>query len=85
MVVQEFFAPVRVAADGTASLAGRTGIGGFTPDADGTLTLTIGGTTMLSAMPVTAGVYYPLPYAIPPAGTSTVVLAGGASGCLAVI
>lgn len=83
MLVQESFAATRVAADGTATLTGRTRLGGFVCDTAGTLTLTINGTTMLNAMDVAEGVFYPLPFDI--VGTSSIALGGGAAGCVAAI
>ena len=80
MIVQESFTPVRVAANGTVNIP--NGIAGFTADAAGNMTLTIGGTVMLSNVPVVVGQYNPLPYAIPlgTSGANTLVLSGGASG-----
>lgn len=84
MITQELFSPVPIGANGTLNLASFKGLGGFMPDVAGTLTLTINGVAVLSAIPVTAGVFCQLPFAIPPYGTNTLVLAGGAKGAAAV-
>jgi len=82
MLVQESFVARPVAANGTLTLTGAKRIGGFTADIDGSLTLTINGVAVLTACPVTAGVYLPLPYEI--VGASSLTLSGGARGCAAV-
>ena len=84
MITKELFSPVPIAANGTLNLASFSGIGGFIADVAGTLTLTINGVAVLSAIPVTPGAFCKLPFAIPPYGTNTLVLAGGAKGCAAV-
>lgn len=83
MIVQETFTAYPVAANGTLNLAGFRCIGGFIADVSGTLTLTINGVTILSAVAVTAGVFLPLPFAV--TGTSSIVLAGGAKGAVAAV
>lgn len=82
MLVQESFNPVPIAADGALNLTGSKRIAGFTADISGTITLTINGVAVLTSMPVTAGVYTPMPYEL--TGTCSLQLAGGARGCAAV-
>lgn len=85
MNVREIFTAIPVAANGTLNLTGRTAISGFIADVSGTLTLTIGGVAVLTAIPVTAGVFLPLPFGVPDVGINTLVLAGGARGCASVV
>lgn len=82
MAVQEIFTPRAIGTDGTLNLTGLRALSGFTADISGTLT--VGGTAVLTALPVTAGVYTPLPYGIPDTGDSSIVLSGGARGCAGV-
>jgi hypothetical protein len=86
--VRERFNPVPMAADSTYLIRGAH-MGGFlaktagtititTPSADGLTTITI-----VDAVPLTAGIYTPIPVMFP-YRTATVTLAGGASGTLMV-
>lgn len=60
-----------------------TGLSGFLCVTSGTFTATrLSGTILINAFPVTAGVYYPMPFLLGQNGTVT--LAGGASGTLGV-
>lgn len=85
--VRERYSPVVIAADGTILLS--TGqVGGFLCLTSGTITVTRNnedGTTtvIVNGVPVTAGVYTPIPFLLSSHG-GTVTLAGGASGTLGV-
>jgi hypothetical protein len=60
-------------------------LGGFLATVAGTLTVTdADGTVTVSAVPVTAGAYVPLPFIFATSQGGTVQLAGGAAGTLAV-
>lgn len=85
-VVTERYHPVVLAANATAVIPEQS-IGGFLCVTAGTITITstrvAGPFTIVNAMPVAAGVYYPIPYYLGSNGGS-VTLAGGASGVLGV-
>lgn len=58
-------------------------IAGFLPTVAGTLTVKDGGgTTLIAAVPVTAGVYVQIPGCFTPGDQAIVTLAGGAAGTL---
>lgn len=84
--VQERYKPVIVGVNATVQFGG-SGLGGFIAITAGTIT--IGAlannvyTTIVNALPVLAGVYYPLPFYISHLG-GQIVAAGGASGVLGV-
>lgn len=60
-------------------------VGGFLATVSGTLTLTDpDGTVLVNAVPVTAGVYTPLPFVFSTAQGAIVQLGGGAAGTLAI-
>lgn len=88
MVVQERYNPVVVGANGTVRVYGDN-IGGFMPTTSGTITVVSNAhdgkpqTTLLTAYPVTAGIYCPIPVFIGKNG-GTVTAGGGASGLLLV-
>lgn len=83
MYVKERFAPHTIAANSTINLTGDT-VGGFLCKTSGTITITkTDGTVVVSAHPVTAGVYTPIPFYIGTNG-GTATTAGGASGVLGV-
>lgn len=87
MAVQERYNALVLGVNGTANVT-STGVAGFLCVTAGTLTLTrtndVGTViTIVSALPVSAGVYVPIPFLIGSKG-GTVTLAGGASGALAV-
>jgi len=70
--------------DSSTSIGGQN-IGGFLAKTTGTITVVDGaGNTLVDAVPVTAGAYLPLPFLIEARGVTTVTLADGASGTLAV-
>lgn len=82
--VRERYRPQLMAANSSYSVRGSH-IGGFLAKTAGTLTITAAdGTVLVSAHPVTAGVYTPLPFSLPTVEGATVQLAGGASGTLAI-
>jgi len=63
----------------------RSSIGGFLAKTAGTITIVDDdGRTIVDAHPVSAGLYYPLPFLLQTETGATVTLAGGASGTLAV-
>ena len=63
----------------------RQSIGGFLCVTPGTLTVTNDdGLVIVNALPVAAGLYYPMPFLLQTRTGGTVALAGGASGTLAV-
>lgn len=86
MVVQESFGFLVMAANAAAPLFGSTGgnTGGFCCTASGSLKLTktSGGATVVDTIPVTAGVFLPLPFVFSEGITAT--LTGGAAGTFAV-
>lgn len=79
--VQECYLARNIGANGT--FQPNSFIAGFLAVTSGTLTLTDNqGNTLIAAVPVTAGVYTPMPFFTGGVG-ATVTLAGGASGTLA--
>jgi len=84
MIVNERYQPVIMAAN-TTQVVYNQSIGGFLCTVTGVLNVTAGpsATSVVSALPVTAGIYYPLPLILGPQG-GTVVLSGGAAGTLLV-
>ncbi len=81
MMIEEAHSAHPMAINATYSITGDK-VYGFLCVTAGTITITrLNGTDALTAFPVSAGVYYPLPiYLGQPGGTAT--LAGGASGTL---
>lgn len=83
-VVREQFRPVSMVADASYESGGRS-IGGFLAKTSGTITIIdLNGDTIVDAIPVTAGVYTPIPFFIGEAPGFTVTLGGGASGTLGI-
>lgn len=88
MQVRERFSPKPMAANAVLAIAGPV-LGGFLAKTSGTITIVskdAAGTadvTLVDAVPVTAGVYTPIPIIVPATGY-TVTLAAGASGTLMV-
>lgn len=84
MDIKERYNPIVLGVNGTAVIHSEQ-IGGFLCQTSGTITINRGATAvpLLTAFPVTAGIYYPMPFytAVNP---SVVILAGGASGVLGV-
>lgn len=86
MLNTERYTAVPVAANTTVPIYGQS-IGGFLCTTSGTITLVANVTashpqrTLINAMAVTAGVYYPLPFYIGKNG-GTFTTAGGAVGLL---
>jgi len=84
MNVRERFRPQPMGVNGAYTIRG-TNVGGFLATVTGTLTLTDpDGTVLVNAVPVTAGVYTPLPFVFSTAQGAVVQLAGGAAGTLAI-
>lgn len=79
--IRERYEPSFVAVNTTIDLLNHS-IGGFLCKTDGTITvINARGSTVVSAHPVTAGTYVPLPMVIGGDGSSFTT-AGGASGTL---
>lgn len=85
-VVQEYYNPIVMAANSTVKLTQHQ-LGFFLAVTAGTISATDqAGTTIINALPVTAGVYYPLPIALGvQGGAASFTTAGGASGTLGAI
>lgn len=87
--MRENYTPIVLGVDASTKLTGRQ-IGGFLALTSGTLTVVNhDGTTIVNAVPVTAGIYTPLPFSLQGNDAvntqlATVTLAGGASGTLGV-
>lgn len=80
--VAERYTPHPMAANASTTVGG-TGLGGFLAVTSGTLTVTdANGTVLVNAVPVTAGVYTPMPLRSRTSQGYVVQLAGGASGTL---
>lgn len=84
--VQEIYNPVVVGVNTTVKLTQHQ-TGGFLALTAGTLTIVNqAGVTIVNAVPVTAGVYLPIPFSLGVEGSAaTVTTAGGASGTLGAI
>ena len=88
MKYQERYQPVLVGVNGTFKIESNS-IGGFLCKTAGTISVSdfneLTGATVLviDAHPVTAGVYYPLPFYLGSSG-GTFTAAGGASGTLGI-
>lgn len=85
-IVRERYTPHPIGANGTLVLTGDS-LGGFLCISAGSITVVRNNddgstTTIINALPVTAGVYVPLPFYLGK-NNGTVTLAGGASGVLA--
>lgn len=77
--VKEHYRPQAMAA-GTSFRVGGIHISGFLPTVAGTMTITdADGTVLLSALPLTAGVYVPIPllFNTPQGGTVALTTAAG--------
>lgn len=80
---QEIYPPRAIAANGTVTLgSGVYGVAGFICATAGNITVSDVNGTYITAMAVSAGVYYPMPMAL---NSGVVVLAGGAVGCLLIV
>jgi hypothetical protein len=89
-IVREGFKPISIGTNGTLVFSPAY-LGGFLAKTTGTITITIqvGGytsvstVTILDAIPVTAGIYTPIPaYFTPVQNGCTVTLGSGAAGTL---
>jgi hypothetical protein len=84
MNVKEAYTPYSLSTNATLQVAGPQ-MGGFLCVTAGTLTVTdLDGLVEVNALPVTAGIYYPIPIRFGGAGGGVVTLAGGASGTVLV-
>jgi hypothetical protein len=85
MNVRERFRPQVMAANAAFKICGPN-IGGFLAKTAGTITVTddVTGGVIVDTLPVTAGVFTPLPFVFTSSEGATVQLAGGASGTLAI-
>lgn len=86
-IVQESYSPIIFAANESKEVipSGGGTLGGFFCTINGSLTLrtlSATGTVIINAVAVTAGNYYPLPFAFSTA--MWIVLAGGAAGIVGV-
>lgn len=87
MFVNESYSPVTVGVNATVLHTGNR-VAGFLALTSGTVTIKdYAGTTVINALPVTAGVFHAIPFRInaEPKPGGSVVTAGGASGYLAVL
>ena len=87
MIYRERYTPYPMGANATQPLPWATNLGAFIATTAGTITITDDtGLVILNAHPVAAGQYLPLPILVGRSGDPgvTVVLGGGASGCLLV-
>jgi len=84
--VQEIYNPVVVGVNATVALPQHQ-LGGFLALTSGTITvLDQKGVSILTAFPVTAGVYLPIPLSLGKEGSqASITTAGGASGTLGAI
>lgn len=83
MNVTEAFNPVDCPVNAATNFKAIEGVvGGFVAKVAGTLTIVIGGVTVVNAQPVAVG-WNALPFAVP-AGDGVATTAGGAVGTLAV-
>lgn len=81
--IHERYNPEVIGVNSTVTLTADA-IGGFLCKTAGTITVVDGrGTTVVNAYPVTAGVYYPMPFFLERPG-GTITTAGGASGTMGV-
>ena len=84
---KERYSPKLLGVNEVAKIEGNS-VGGFLCKTAGTITIVnASGATVVSAHPVTAGLYYPMPFLLSNtsgADGATVTLAGGASGTLGV-
>lgn len=82
MNIRERYPAKAVGANSTTTILGQS-IGGFICVTAGTITVKNSrGTTVLDTMPVSAGVFYPLPIYVGSDPTGQFITAGGASGSL---
>lgn len=84
MNVKERYRPIPVAVNSSVRVSTQS-IGGFLATTAGTITITNdAGINLLTAHPVSAGVYLPLPIFLTTQTGGTFTTAGGASGTLLV-
>lgn len=88
-MVQESYTPWPLAANGLVIGAAGGAIGGFLCTTTGTIRLNYGidgsGGIFLPTMPVTAGVFTPIPFSVPPGAYAYCTLAGGALGTFGIL
>lgn len=81
MLVKEYYGAKPMAANATQNVG--VAIAGFLPTVTGTLTVTdADGTVLVSAVPVTAGIFVRIPLMFNTSSGGKVTLAGGAAGTL---
>lgn len=87
-VVNESYSPWPLAASGLVVGAEGGQIGGFLCTTSGTVRLSYGsagaGAEFVAEVAVTAGVFLPMPFSIPPGSYAYATLGGGAEGTFAV-
>ena len=84
MSFQERYKPVPIGVNSVVKInADQPGMCGFACITAGTLTVVNNaGTTIVAAIPVSAGTYMPLPFGLESGQLGTVTTAGGASGVI---
>ncbi|MFA5506964.1 MAG: hypothetical protein WC423_16145 [Vulcanimicrobiota bacterium] len=86
MRIDEQYSPQPIEAGGTYLLPFGKSVAGFLCTIDGTLTVYNGrGNVVVDTLPVTAGVYHPVPFTLGSEDGGKVELGGGAAGTLAVV
>src|SRR3546814_17329557 len=80
--ITERYKPVVLGVNATYNFPqGAQNIGGFLCVTAGTITVVNqAGTTIVNALPVSAGVYYPMPFYLSSGSSGSVTLSGGSSG-----
>lgn len=82
-IVQELYSAHVLAANGNKTFNDAKGLGGFLCTVTGTFDADVGGVALVDALAVTAGVYYPMPFAA--SGDLVITLSGGAAGTVGVV
>lgn len=87
MLIEERYKPVVIGANTTYKLPdGVQAIAGFLCVTAGTITVVNQkGVAVVNGLPVTAGIYYPMPFYLENGSGGSVTTSGGASGTLAFI
>lgn len=82
-IVHELYTPLALAANGSNTFPEASGLAGFVCTTTGVLDVTVDGNSVLTAMPVTAGVPYFL--GIASSGDLAITLSAGAAGTVLVV
>lgn len=85
MVIEERYKPIVIGANATYRLPdGTQAIAGFLCVTAGAITVVNQkGVTVVNGLPVTAGIYYPIPFYLETGSGGSVTTSGGASGTIA--